>query len=103
MSDRHDDDRLFDSLMSEFQHIDVPSPDLTRAVERGHRKIVRGVTVGVVITIFLCTVGLTTVIVTPTPANFVFAFMQVGFAITVMAFVLWSVRKSWSAHAVITA
>ncbi len=102
MDDRSENDRLFDSLMSEYQRIDVPSPDLARAVRQGHKKIVRGVIVMVIISTFLCTVGLTKVIVSPTPSNFAFAFMEIGFPIVAMAFVLWSQRKSWCADAAST-
>jgi len=96
------DEALFESLMKEYQGLDIPTPDLTAAVDRGHRKLVRGMAIGFVISAGLATAGLTRMILDPRPSSFVFGLMEIGFPAVTMAFVIWSQRKAWSARAVST-
>jgi hypothetical protein len=94
MNDSHD----FDALAREFRGIDAPSEALLRAVEKGRRRLVRGMILGGVLSVLLPAVGIFVLWKDRDAPAAVFAAMQIGVPITVMLFAYRSQRNAWSAQ-----
>jgi hypothetical protein len=88
----------FGDVAHEFQSIGAPSIELVRAVEKGRQKLVRGWILGIALTFVLCGAAVFVLWRDHDAAAVVFAVMQIGIAVSTMAFVSYSQRHAWRAR-----
>lgn len=89
----------FGDLAKEFQGIDdAPGEALVRAVDKGRRRLVHGMILGIVLSALLTGVSLFVLWKERDAPAVAFAAIQIGSSIAVFRFVLRSQKKAWSAH-----
>jgi hypothetical protein len=88
----------FGDLSREFQGIRAPSTDLVKAVERGRRKLLVGLVAGVATGVLTSSAGIFVLWRDHDAPAVVFAAMQIGVPIAVLAFVSYSQRHAWRAR-----
>jgi hypothetical protein len=87
----------FDDMAREFQRIDAPSADLVRAVKKGRRKLRDGlITVGV-LGVLTSAAGVAVLYRDHDAPAVLFATMEIGFPVLVLAFSAYSQRNAWRA------
>ena len=89
------DEEDWSEVMREFQTVETPSADLVKAVEKGRRKLAFGMVAGTLSTAVTSTVGISVFLRDRDLPGLLFAGMQVGVPVSIMAFVWMSQRRAW--------